>query len=74
MKDRSMFWVAFTTLILVLVTLVASMDFAFKWVFFLTILGQTFLIVMVLRVLKSDYTTQKTFDDFYEDYPIGRNS
>lgn len=69
-----MFWVAFTTLILVLVTLVASMDFAFKWVFFLTILGQTFLIVMVLRVLKSDYTTQKTFDDFYEDYPIGRNS
>ena len=69
-----MFWVAFTTLILVLVTLVASMDFAFSWVFFLTVLGQTCLIVMVLRVLKADYTTKRTFDDFYEDHPIGRNS
>ncbi|NND15655.1 MAG: hypothetical protein HKN89_04975 [Eudoraea sp.] len=73
MNDRSMLWVAGTTLVLVLATILASLDFAFSWVFLLTILGQTCLIMMVLRVLKADYHTEKTFDDFYEDHPIGKH-
>ena len=72
MFDRYMSWVAITTMILVLVTLMASMDFAFRWVFFLTIFGQTCLIIMVLQVLKADHHSEKTFDDFYEDHPIGK--
>lgn len=72
MFDRYMSWVAITTVILVIVTLMASLDFAFRWVFFLTIFGQTCLIIMVLQVLKADHHSEKTFDDFYEDYPIGR--
>ena len=27
--------------------------------------------VMVYKVLTDNYTTEKTFSDFYEDHPIG---
>lgn len=65
-----MLWVAITTFLLLTVTLMASLDFQFSWVFFVTLLGQVFLIIMVMKVLRSPYTTEKTFEDFYEDYPI----
>lgn len=70
-KDTSMMWVGFTTFMLLLVTLLASLNFRFSWVFFATLIGQGFLILMVMRVLQSPYSTDKTFDDFYEDHPIG---
>ena len=69
-KDTSMLWVGLTTFMLLLVTLLASMNFRFTWVFFATIVGQGFLVLMVMRVLQSPYTTEKTFEDFYEDHPI----
>jgi hypothetical protein len=48
----------------------SAMDFPFNWVFYLTVLGQIFLVVMVYKVLTDDYSTDKTFDHFYEDRPI----
>ena len=69
-KDTSMLWVGLTTFMLLLVTLLASLNFRFSWVFFATIIGQGFLVLMVMRVLQSPYTTDKTFEDFYEDHPI----
>ncbi len=65
-----MFWVIATTLTLLTVTMAASMGFAFHWVFYLTVAGQLMLCYMVYRVLTDDYTTDKTFEDFYEDYPL----
>jgi len=62
-----------TTLILVIVTIFATLGFAFSWVFYLTVLGQGLLIYTVFRVLKDKYTTDKTFEDFYEDYPISKD-
>lgn len=50
----------------------ASMNMPFNWVFYLTVFGQFLIAVMVFRVLKDKYTTDKTFQDYYEDYPIGR--
>ncbi|MGB5555470.1 MAG: hypothetical protein WBM83_12480 [Flavobacteriaceae bacterium] len=70
MKFSAMFWVAITTLVLITVTIMATMGFPFNWVFYVTVLGQFLVVFMVFKVLKDNYTTTKTFDDFYEDYPI----
>ncbi len=72
MKNNAMFWVALTTLILISVTIMAAMNFPFNWVFYITVLGQAAVIFMVYKVLTDVYTTDKTFEDFYEDYPIGK--
>ena len=72
MKPSAMGMVAFTTFLLVLVTIMVSMDFPFNWVFYLTVFGQAMIVVMVYKVLTDRYTTDKTFEDFYEDNPIGR--
>ncbi|UJH68494.1 hypothetical protein [Allomuricauda sp. SCSIO 65647] len=72
MKISAMGIVAFTTLVLVTVTIMASMNFPFNWVFYVTIFGQAMVVYMVYRVLTDNYQTSKTFEDFYEDHPIGR--
>jgi len=71
MKIPVMFYVAVTTMLLLTVTIMVSMDMPFNWVFYLTCLGQILLAVMVYKVLTDSYSTDKTFSDFYEDYPIG---
>lgn len=74
MKINGIHAILITTAILVLVTVMASLDFSFQSVFFTTIIGQGFLVWTVFKVLKDDYKTDKTFDDFYEDRPdLGRN-
>lgn len=72
MKFPVMFYVWVTTLLLVTVTIMASMNMPFSWVFYLVVLGQILVVLMVYRVLTDSYKTIKTFQDFYEDYPIGR--
>jgi uncharacterized membrane protein YqjE len=74
MKTNAMFFLGLTTLILITVTIFATMNMSFSLVFFLVVLGQALLIFTVYKVLKDDYTTDKTFDDFYEDRPdLGKN-
>ena len=72
MKLPVMFWIILTTLLLITVVIFASLGFPYPIVFYLTIIGQVLLVVMVYKVLTDDYTTTKTFEDFYEDHPIGR--
>ncbi|SRX55156.1 hypothetical protein [Aequorivita sp. CIP111184] len=72
MKISAITSLIITTLLLVTITIFAVMDFPFSWVFYLTILGQVLLIFSVLKVLKDSYTTNKTFEDFYEDCPYDR--
>ena len=74
MKVSTMGSVAITTIALLLVTIMAALDYPFNWVFYITVLGQALLIYMVYRVLVDDYKTDKTFEDFYEDHPIGKES
>lgn len=71
MRTSAMFWVAATTMVLVSVTIMATMNFPFNWVFYVTVLGQLMIVYMVYRVLTDNYTTNKTFADFYEDNPVG---
>lgn len=70
MKLSAMFFLALTTFILIGVTLMVAMDLAFTWVFFVTLIGQIFLVYTVYRVLTDNYKTEKTFEDWYEDQPI----
>ncbi|MDV7139869.1 hypothetical protein R3X28_13325 [Maribacter sp. TH_r10] len=74
MKNSAMFWVANTTITLVIVTIMAAMNFSFNWVFYVTVLGQSMVVYMVYKVLTDNYTTKKTFKDFYEDHPIGESN
>ena len=74
MKISAMSVVGFTTMVLVTVTIMVSMNFPFNWVFYMTVFGQGLVVYMVYKVLTDDYDTSKTFDDFYEDHPIGRQN
>lgn len=69
----AMGWVSFTTFFLIVLTIGASMGLAFNWIFYATVIGQAMVLIMVYRVLTDHYTTEKTFEDFYEDYPIPRD-
>jgi len=72
MKLSAITLVIITTVLLVTVAIFAALDFPFNWVFYLTIIGEILLIYMIFRVLKDKYTTKKTFPDFYEDHPVGK--
>ena len=65
-----MLYVAITTILLLTVTIMSVMNLPFNWVFYLTVIGQILVVVMVYKVLRDDYTTDKTFEHFYEDKPI----
>lgn len=69
MKNTAILLVLATTLLLVVLTIMAQLNFPFSWMFFLTFFGQLLLIYAVYRVLTDKYTTDKTFDDWYEDHP-----
>ncbi|MCH2489372.1 MAG: hypothetical protein MK211_04415 [Flavobacteriales bacterium] len=60
-----------TTFLLITVVIFVWMDLGFNWVFYTICIGQLVLVVTVIQILKDDYTTTKTFEDFYEDHPIG---
>lgn len=70
MKITVMFYVGLTTFLLVLLTFMVSMNMIFKVVFYTMCLGQVMVGVMVYKVLKDKYTTDKTFKNFYEDKPF----
>ena len=69
MKISAMNLVGFTTMVLVVLTIMVSMNFPFNWVFYVTIFGQGLVVYMVYKVLTDNYKTDKTFEDQYEDYP-----
>ena len=72
MKSSAMFWVGATTLVLILVTVMATLNFSFSWIFYITVLGQLMIVYMVYKVLTDNYKTLKTFEDFYEEYPVAK--
>ncbi len=73
MRNIAILWVAATTIVLITITIMSAMNFPFNWVFYVTVLGQIMIVNMVYKVLTDNYTTNKTFKDFYEDRPIGQS-
>jgi uncharacterized membrane protein len=72
MKISAMFYVVITTLVLITLTIMVSMNLPFNWLFYTMLLGQVLVAVMVYNVLRDQYTTKKTFEDWYEDLPSDR--
>lgn len=70
MNKSPLLYVAITTLLLITITIMCAMGFSFNWVFYLTVIGQILVVIMVYKVLTDNYTTTKTFEHFYEDRPI----
>ena len=71
MRLPVMFYVWITTLLLVTVSIMVSMNAPINWVFYVTCVGQVLIVMMVYRTLTDSYNTDKTFKDFYEDNPKG---
>jgi len=73
MKSKGIVLLTITTILLVMLSIMAALDFQYAWIFSLTTIGQILLVITVYHVLKDNYKTEKTFDDWYEDKPIGRD-
>lgn len=72
MKPTAIFYVTITTILLIAVAVMVHYQFSLQSVLAAVLIGQAWWILTVYKVLTDDYTTDKTFDDWYEDNPIGR--
>jgi len=70
MKSSPFPYVIITTLLLITVAIMATLNYSFTWVFYLTVIGQIAVVLMVYKTLKEKYTTNKTFEHYYQDHPI----
>lgn len=70
MRNTAILWVFATTGVLILLVIMAVTGFPFNWIFYITVIGQIMVVYMVYKVLTDPYSTTKTFDDFYGDYPM----
>lgn len=69
MKSTAIRLVWLTTMVLIAVAVLSSLNFSFSLIFYLVVFGQLLLIFTVYKVLTDDYKTDKTFDNWYEDHP-----
>ncbi len=72
MKVSVHFYIIITTLLLVGVAVTVFFNVAYPIVYTTVIIGQVWWLLTIYKVLTDDYTTEKTFDDWYEDHPIGK--
>ncbi len=66
------FYIGVTTLLLVTVAVMVFFNLRYDLVFYTVLAGQAWWLFTVYKVLTDDYSTDKTFEDWYEDHPIGR--
>ncbi|WP_224490467.1 hypothetical protein [Robertkochia flava] len=69
MKSTAMILVLVVSVFLVLFTALAQMEVRFDILFYMMMIGQFLVVVMVYKVLTDNYKTDKTFDHWYEDHP-----
>lgn len=74
MRSSVAFYIIITTLLLAGVAVMVFFNMRFDLIFYTVLFGQFWWILTVYKVLTDDYTTDKTFEDWYEDHPIGRES
>lgn len=70
MKSNGIRFLILTSILLITISILVYFNFNFSIIFYLTLIGQILLIFTVYKVLTDIYKTEKTFDDWYEDYPI----
>lgn len=72
MRLSAHFYVAITTLLLITVAVMVFYNLSYEIIFFTVLAGQAWWLLTVYKVLTDDYSTDKTFDDWYEDKPVER--
>lgn len=72
MKLSGIFYLIVTTVILIALAVMSYYDFPYSLVFYITVGGQLLFIFTVYKILTDNYSTKKTFDDWYEDHPIDK--
>jgi hypothetical protein len=72
MKLSAIFYITITTLLLVGIVTMVFFNVSYPIVFYTVVVGQAWWIYTVYKVITDDYTTDKTFDDWYEDHPISK--
>lgn len=72
MKLTGIFYLSLTTVVLVALAIMAYYNLPYSLIFYVTVGGQILFIFTVYKILTDDYSTDKTFEDWYEDHPIGR--
>jgi len=73
MKNSAIIFLSITSLLLLVIVIFTILNFPINWIFYGTCVGQALLVFTVVKILKDDYHTDKTFEDFYEDRPdLGR--
>jgi hypothetical protein len=69
MKLSAHFYVVIATIFLVLVAALVFYNAPYNIVFYTVLVGQAWWLLTVYKVLVEDYSTKKTFNDWYEDHP-----
>ncbi|SDK68923.1 hypothetical protein SAMN04488034_101120 [Salinimicrobium catena] len=73
MRQSAIFHVVITTILLVAVAVMVFYNLSYDLIFYTVLAGQAWWLLTVYKVLTDDYSTDKTFDDWYEDHPVGRD-
>ncbi len=58
------------TLILLAICMMVGLELPIQLILLVIMLGQIILVFTVFAILTENYHTDKTFDDFYEDFQI----
>ncbi len=72
MKLSGIFFLIVTTIILIALAVMSFYNLQFNVIFYVTVVGQIIFIFTVYKILTDNYTTKKTFKDWYEDHPMGK--
>ena len=72
MKFSATFYVVITTILLIAVVVMVHYNLPFALIFFTAVAGQAWWLITVYNILTDDYATEKTFDNWYEDKPLGK--
>lgn len=73
MKLSAHFYVVITTLLLVTIVVMVFYNVSYPIVFFTVLTGTAWWFFTVYKVLTDKhYSTNKTFEDWYEDHPVGK--
>jgi hypothetical protein len=70
MKSYAIKLVWFTTLYLVMFTVLCQLNISYFVLMCMLVAGQFLVLWMVYKVLTDNYKTDKTFKDWYEDRPV----
>ena len=69
MKITAINWLVITTVLLITLCVLANFNISFGIIFGIMLIGQALLILSVYKILRDNYSTDKTFKDLYEDRP-----